>query len=673
MKYFSKQTITVIVLLMLPALALICMNWNASSIYITGLFALSALVALLLGQYVYRRNNWLDLALDAGIAVATAVIIFRLYPGEFYDDAGFVLRYMENFEKGYFYAFNPGDGPVFGISSPFQGLVNGAICSTGVWLPEQALRRTAFIGLTTLTFLLIRILRKTSDKSNDFLLYAGLVLISSKMFLAVMKAGLETPMHIAVVLAAFWSYYHGRTRLMWAMLALAVISKLDAVPLVLVIGLAWLAGNYRALLPFGFRNKQLLNILFFAVLPVGIWVAVATHFFGSPLPQSAFAKIHYHSHPDDYWFPFFVRYAKDDFYKYLLLAAALLSAVLFITALVRRTISDLRLLLPGVAFTGTMVLYYFYNPGERMMWYYAMPDLLLLLQLVLSLRYVLNMIEDWRIRSGVTYVTGLAMFVFIFPDVYGGKYWLNEYLNTVEYERNEIGKYIATRVPEHDTVMVWHGLPGRYTKGYVLDMSGLNSKLVTEYKRDMKAITEKFRPNYTVNHRFSDYCDVITFPPYSLDTIFYDITAYGNPSWQIYKRVGGEAKHEFPLMIGQPNVWSGEFTYVSNVARVKGNDVQVAGHDDNVPIVSFACGIEKEETASDLIFERVNGDTVLETIEVHVWPIGREKETDARRVQGFRWNFKTPVIPKQEVVVRVRRKNGGSPLTVVDPAYIHTY
>jgi hypothetical protein len=672
----SKQALLILALILVPSLLVIGIHWGDTGLFFKAVFLAGSTAAVFVGRWLYNRNKNIDLFLDVGVALVAAALIFKIYPGEFFDDAGFVLRYLENFKDGFFYAYNSTDGPVFGISSAFQGLVNGAICATGLWLPEQALRRTAFIGLVVLIFFLIRIVRGNTKSNIEFLIWTGIIIVSSKFFLNVMKAGLETPMHIAVVTGAFWAYYEKRTRLMWFLLALAAISKLDAVPLVVITALFWLIENHKQWWPLRLNSKAVRDILTFAVVPVITWIAAATYFFGSPLPQSAYAKIHYHFHPDDNWFPFFVRYAKDDFYFPVLWITLISSLIMLVFAYVRRhqesLVNMLRNLLPGASFIGTMVLYYFYNPGERMMWYYALPDILLLLQLVLSLSFLLRMIDHVWIRSGTTFVTGFALFLFLFPDVYGGKWWLDEYLNTVEYERATIGRYIEQRVPDHDTVMVWHGLPGRYTKGYVLDMSGLNSKLVTKYERNSAQILKEFRPNYTVNHQFYDYTEVVKHPPYSLDTMFYDITAYGHPSWQIYKRLDGNVKREFPIMMSEPNVWAGESEKTEYVFRVKGPQMTLAFHDD-APLVAFACGIEKQDQPMILHMELFIGDSLIETSEFNVDTRERKHPDEPKKVQALRWNFNNPIAPPTEAHIKYKLSKGDGSFVIVDPAIIQRF
>lgn len=646
---------------------------QAISVEMTFGFLLLAGALTAIAHYAYHHKKWLDSGVDIAIATGCALTVFLLYPGEFFDDAGFVMRYLENFHEGHFYAFNPSDGPVMGISSPVQGLVNGMICATGAQVPEQAIRRTAFVGLILLIFCLIRIFRKTNEKGNDFLLLTVLVLISSKYFLGVMKAGLETPMHLAIVLGALLAYYAKKERAMWFLLALSVISKLDAVPIVLVIGGAWLMGNFRLLLPIRWWNKHLRNLLLFAVLPVMAWIGFATLVFGSALPQSAYAKLEYHYHASDYWFPFFVRYVKDDFYYSLMIITLILAVAMTAVIILQKRWDRLKLLVPGMAFLATLVLYYFYNPGERMMWYYSLPDLLLLLQLMLCVSFLVQLIKFPMIRAGLLVTLAFWHFTFIYRDIADGKVWLEEYMSTVEYERNAIGLYLGYTVPEKDTLMTWHGLTGRYVKGYVADMSGLNSKKVTEYGRNMYILNAFYQPDWVVNTRNDEFIRSFQKPPYSLDTIFYDVTAYGYPEWHIYKRVPEGALHDYPILLSKGNVWSGVFSTDREVNRISGEEVQLAFKDDHAPLVSFVGGIQKMDTSFTCRVELIINQQLVETKLVRVLRKGRDHPNEPYKVQGFRFDFKTPIAPQTEAVVVLKSDGNRFPLVVVDPSCVHRY
>ncbi len=670
---FSKLSLFSLALLSFSAVAFITMQAGQTDVVALLIFMLAAVGALILSARGYGRKKQVDITLDWVLALSTATLIFSTYPNEFFDDAGFVMRYLDNFSSGHFYAYNPSDGPVLGISSPFQGVVTGTLSFLSPLAPEQILRYTAFGGLVGLAFFVIQILRTTSGENSSFLLLSIVVLFGSKMFLNVMKCGLESSMHIAIVLSVFWSYYTKRTRLMFFLFALAIFSKLDSLPSVAVVGLFWLSDNFKTLLPFRFNNTLVKQIGLFTVVPLAVWIAAAWYFFGSPLPQSAYAKIHFHTHPDDTWFPFFTRYLTDGGFSILALFTAICFSLNAGLILFRRQHQELKLLAPGAAFIATMVLYYFYNPGEKMMWYYALPDILLLIQLVISLAFLAKLVEQYWLRTSVLLLSCISIFGLCYPAVSGGKLWLEEYLATVEYERDRIGIYLGQQISAEDTLMTWHGLTGRYTKGYVLDMSGLNSKLVTNYKRNTDSIAQQFKPNWVVNTASGEYTTYFNQPPYSFDTAFYDITAYNYPNWIVYKRVADTELHEYPILLGKPNVWEGNCSEDGGINRISGPTMQLAFNVECGDITGVLFGVAKMETEFQCQAELRIKDSLIETKVINIFSQGRPTSGAPSKVQGVTWRFATPIPPKTEGVVKITRLGEAIPFTVVQPYCIQQY
>lgn len=670
---FSKTSLFSFAFLSLSAVAFLTMQADETELVPLLIFIVVAACALVLSALGYGRKKQIDLTLDWILAFAAAALIFSVYPNEFFDDAGFVMRYLDNFSAGHFYAYNPTDGPVLGISSPFQGIISGALSFLSPLTPEQILRYTAFGGLVALAFFVIQILRTTSGENTSFVLLSIVVLLGSKMFLNVMKCGLESSMHIAIVLSVFWSYYTKRTRLMFFLFALAIFSKLDSLPSVAVVALFWLSANLKTLLPFRFNNTVVKQIVLFTVVPLAVWIVVAWSFFGSPLPQSAYAKIHFHAHPNDSWFPFFTRYVTDGGFSILAFFTAICFCLTAGFILFRRQHQELKLLAPGTAFIATMVLYYFYNPGEKMMWYYALPDILLLIQLVISLAFLSKLVDQYWLRTSVVLLSCISVYSLCYPAVASGKVWLEEYLGIVEYERDQLGIYLGRQISADDTLMTWHGLTGRYTKGYVLDMSGLNSKLVTNYQRNSDTIARRFKPNWVVNTAAYDYIEMFNKPPFTFDTAFYDITAYNYPNWIVYKRVSDSELHEYPVVLRKPNVWGGDFSEQDGVIRISGLTKLFAFNAEASQLTGVLFGVAKSDQPFECIAELRIKDTIVETKTIHVFPQGREVPGAPSKVQNVTWRFATPIPPKTEVVVKVTRLGEPVPFTLVQPYCLQRY
>ncbi len=468
----------------------------------------------------WSRTVWYIL-LSAG----TTAFIFINWNFTLFDDAGFLLRYLQNFAKGYFYAFNPQDGPVFGISSFSYGLINGILCMTHIVTPDQSIVVTGVIGLFFICFLLLKTLERYGMNPMQMLLSFLLILFSSKFFLNSMTTGMETPVHVAIVMSAVYFFVKEKSAAFWLMLTVSVISKLDAVPLALTLGSIHLFQNRKNLLPVSWKNKTLRDLILFCLLPLIAWVIFAVAVFGSPLPQSAYSKIYYHFHGSDHWFPFLRKLLEGDFrppvfYLFLVLFAV---HVLFVI----RSKLSVRTLTFGLGFISTMILYYFYNPIEQMTWYLAMPDFFLLAQTVVSFYFITEafFIPVFKPYAWSLLFVGAGLFLFF--DTYYGRTWMKNYLDYTENERISIGKYIATITNERDTLIAQHGHISRYTKAYVIDMTGLNSKLSTRYKNNIDTVTRIYRPQFIVTHGLDYILNSMDSNNYLPVKSFYDICENG--------------------------------------------------------------------------------------------------------------------------------------------------
>ena len=489
-----------------------------------------------LARWKISSSKWFLPVTDFIVSVFSAAVIFRLWHFPHFDDAGFILRYLDNFAKGHFYSFNTQDAPVFGLSSFSQGIINGFLSWTHLLTPDKSILVTAIAGLVVISFFLLKILRFYQIRSELFVFSYVLVLFGSKFFLNSMTTGMETPVHLAIVLPAVYFFITDNSKMMWLMLSASVISKLDAVPLAFTLGAVHLFQHRKELLPVSWKNKLLREIFLFVLVPVGAWIAFATIVFGSPLPQSAFAKIFLHAHAEDYWFPFFKYFIKDEFRKPLFLVFLILFAWNFRLVVYGKKDVSVRTLAFGLSFFSSLVLYYFYNPGERMMWYYAMPDLFLIAQTVISFIIVVENVVRLSFKPFVIYFSFIAVALLLFYDVHGGRKWVKEYLTTVEQERIYVGKYLQSITTEKDTVVSSHGHIARYTSAYIIDMSGLNSKFPTQFKNNLAVVTSKTHPAFAVSHGTSVFVRTMDSLGYSLTKSYYDINEYYWAVWRVFSR-----------------------------------------------------------------------------------------------------------------------------------------
>ncbi|MBP6721832.1 MAG: hypothetical protein KA239_05895 [Bacteroidia bacterium] len=513
--------------------------------YVPGAFFIAALYSALNAvpewQPTYRIRLKATLPIELALSFGAVLYLKYVDPMVYVDDAGFILRYFDHFAEGCFFCFNVDDGPVFGLSSFIYGLLGGFLTWSGIFNSEGAVNYLAYIGTFFTGFLYFRILRKLVSSAGMMVVFWFLLMTCSRSMAVIYNAGMEAPIHFSLILTALLFFLDKKERLMWLFLAISVISKLDAVPLVLVVGIFWTIENWSDLRAFDWHKKRYHDALKFGLVPVLVWIVFAWIVFGSPLPQSAFAKIYIHNHAKGSWFPFIEAFVANGYRSpFLVLSLGLFLAQLGWVAAKRQ---GGRGLFFGFAFVATLLLYYFYNPGERMVWYYVLPEGLMLLQLAVGLQWLFGSLKGNGRLLGVGGVIG-CLLLFTSTFMVGDIAYTRNYEDVVEGERLRIGDYLAAHVTENQSLQSGHGLISRKVKGYVVDETGLNFRVDTTMKQRNKALWEKYRPDWVVMHGFSWEVDKLNSYPYVLDTSFFDIALYGYPAWRIFRRTATEEESE---------------------------------------------------------------------------------------------------------------------------------
>jgi hypothetical protein len=276
--------------------------------YVPLVFLVAALYSVLAAvpelRLTYRLRLRVFWIVEVALSIGAVVYLDRVDGMVHVDDAGFILRYLDHFAEGCFFCFNVEDGPVFGLSGFIYGLLGGFLTWTGIFDSEQALKFLTYTGTFFTAFLFFRILRQVMRSDGLVVLMWGLLMTCNRAMAIIYNSGMEAPVHFSIVLAALLFFLQKRDRLMWFWMALAVISKLDAVPLVVVMVIFWAVENKKDLLVFDWHKKRYQDALLFGLVPVFVWIVFAWIVFGSPLPQSAFAKIYFQGHATGSWFPF---------------------------------------------------------------------------------------------------------------------------------------------------------------------------------------------------------------------------------------------------------------------------------------------------------------------------------------------------------------------------------
>ena len=465
-------------------------------------------------------------------AITLGIIVYTISPNILVDDTGFIIRYMNQAANGCFYCFNESEGPVFGISGFLYGVLTCTLALPGFFSPESIIKVVGLLSLVWLFFMLIRIFLKVIEDATFSILALVAVLVFSYNMIIASTYGLETNFHLAIVFTGVYFFLMDQPRAMWLFLAFSVISKLDAVPLVLVLALIYLAEHRKDF----FRTTGLSHwgkaLLYFG-LPILGFVVISYIMFDGPIPQSAHAKINFHKSTLDGWFPFIEPLIKTKKRVFLVVIALVFALVHLLVGLRRKNVkaSDFSL---GLGFFGTLVLYYFYNPAERMIWYYALPELLLFSQGLFSLVFLARLHAT---KSTHIYIAGVgALIILALPVLKKDIVWMDKTLRSTENERLVLAEKISQLVAPGDTLMAGHGHYAAATKGFVIDQSGLNSKLVTEYKRNADSLLTDFKPTWFIQHADNYFLKLANDHQYRLVDGGFNVNKRNAPIWLLVKR-----------------------------------------------------------------------------------------------------------------------------------------
>ncbi|MBF0547322.1 MAG: hypothetical protein HQM08_22970 [Candidatus Riflebacteria bacterium] len=472
--------------------------------------------------------------LDFLVALLLAAIVFYFWPiSQILDDGGIILKYMDNFREGYFYSYNPADGPIFGISGFLHGIISGAFAWTKCFSPLNSLFASNYIGSVILVFSTIQVLRGYSE--NLIVPWVGSIWaigFASDLILN-LRQGLETPLHVGILLTLFVFLKNRNFKFLSLFGALAIVSKIDAIP---VFGICIILFLIREYLETGEMNlSEKVKILAKWASPIlVVWTTFCCLVFGSPLPQTAYAKLFFHPHPTGSWFPFLKHLS--NYWDTFLLLLFLVSVYIFFSSRERKfpKAENFFLILSCLAY---LVLYCIYNPHEQMSWYYAFPEVLLNLQiLVLIFRILDEFFEKHRFILSLVSVFLLIAFQipFLSTEIFSAKYLIE---NSVS-ELISIGKWIKSNSNPDEKLLTGHGFIARESGLYCIDYSGLNSKIATRQKLNLEKIVQEVHPDWMTYLGLIPR-NVQMAECYELVKSGYEVSQFGGQPYRVYHKKPG--------------------------------------------------------------------------------------------------------------------------------------
>jgi hypothetical protein len=235
-----------------------------------------------------KRSDYAVTILIASLAIALRVVASP----RTIDDAYITFRYARNLAAGLGFVYNPGQH-VLGTTTPLYTVLMATFWSFGLHdLASVALVVNALADAGT--SVLLHWLGLRLSGSRIVAIGAGLTWAFSPMSVTFAIGGMETSVVILFLVASFAAYTVDRSRLSAALMALAVLTRPDALIaaglLLADMVLRPLLARNGGTLPGRLRRLPWAEIAIFALL-LAPWIAFATAYFGSPLPQSVQAKV----------------------------------------------------------------------------------------------------------------------------------------------------------------------------------------------------------------------------------------------------------------------------------------------------------------------------------------------------------------------------------------------
>ncbi len=231
--------------------------------------------------------------------IALIALVARLIPGpRTIDDAYITFRYAQNLISGAGFVYNSGEH-VLGTTTPLYTLLLSLVSipfgAASAPFPLIALALNALFGAASCWFLL-RIGNRLGYPIGG--LIAALVWAIAPMSVTFDIGGMETSLFVLLILATFYFYYSQRPTTGALMASLCLLTRPDGLLFIAPLAIerarqVWVSKHKRTMPPIRWAE----GVAF--LLPLAVWTAFASLYFGNPLPASVGAKLAaYHLPPN---------------------------------------------------------------------------------------------------------------------------------------------------------------------------------------------------------------------------------------------------------------------------------------------------------------------------------------------------------------------------------------
>ncbi len=408
-----------------------------------------------------------------GVVVAVLGIAALWYPYRHFttDDAFIHYRFAENLAHGRGFAFNPGT-PTYGDTAPgWVCLVAGLGRLLEPVAPEYGPYRLAskLLNATGVAFALWCFHRLMRHRvAAAFATLATLLFALDPWLIKWGPAGMETPLAVALVLAAWLARDHYRSsgRLDWVTPALLGVGYWFRPECALLVGVL---GTDIA---FSETRRRWANLLACALVPTAIalpWLAYAANHFGTIVPNTLGARRDVN---------FSLRYITWKLAKILLSAYALPIVALAWGALRRRPeVINRENFFPLAAASAVLAFYWLWHVSVGARYVLLVAPLLL----VLGYTAIVHLCES---RPRLLHAILIAQAAILIGVSFDATRFVTRWPKGLDAELFQIADFLATQTPDSAVVAAHEiGVLGHKGKRPLVDLAGLVSPELTPYAR----------------------------------------------------------------------------------------------------------------------------------------------------------------------------------------------
>ena len=226
-----------------------------------------------------RWTAFAALQLGLILVTATAFALTVLLTNESYDDAYISYRYAEHWAGGIGLKWNPQDPPVYGASSVAHCflLTIGKLIGIHPRAASVTIQVVSHAAMSALAFLLV------APSAGRWAALGAGILTAVSLPNVFQGQGLEIEMYTALTLVALSLSIKQKYWAAGLTAGLAMATRLDGATIVGVVVISSLFDERRL--------SAAMRVIGGAAAPVCIWLVGTTLYFGSPLPQSMWAKL----------------------------------------------------------------------------------------------------------------------------------------------------------------------------------------------------------------------------------------------------------------------------------------------------------------------------------------------------------------------------------------------